>query len=127
MSELVLIVDDNARNAKLARDVLEAAGIRTVVAASGAEALAAARAQMPDLVLLDLRLPDVDGDEVLRRFRADERLAHVPVVALSSIAAAGDDRWALDAGFDGFLAKPIDVPAFPGEVRRHAAIGRLAP
>jgi two-component system cell cycle response regulator DivK len=127
MSELVLIVDDNARNAKLARDVLEAAGLRTLVAVTGADAIAAAHEQVPDVVLLDVRLPDLDGDEVLRRLRADERLGRVPVVALSSVAAAGDDRWALEAGFDGFLAKPIDVRAFADEVRRHARTGRLAP
>ena len=85
MTELVLIVDDNEQNAKLARDVLEHAGMRTVSATTAAEGLALAREHLPDLVLMDLRLPDLDGDEAARRLGADERTASIPVVALSAL------------------------------------------
>ena len=92
MPPLVLIVDDNEQNAKLARDVLEAAGMRTLSAATAADCLVLARRHQPDLVLMDLRLPDFDGLEAARRLRADEATAHIPVVALSATGAdeAGD-------------------------------------
>lgn len=113
---LVLIVDDNARNAKLARDVLRAAGLRTLEAASGADALAQAREAQPALILLDLRLPDMDGGDVARQLKADPRTRGIPVIALTALTL---DEGALTEGaFDGYLAKPIDVKAFPNEVRR---------
>ena len=84
MGLLVLIVDDNEQNAKLVRDVLEAAGMRTLSAATAAEALALARRHRPDLVLMDLRLPDLDGIEAARQLRADAATADIPVVALSA-------------------------------------------
>ncbi len=114
---LVLIVDDNDRNAKLARDVLRAAGFRTIEAATGAEALARARAAQPAVILLDIRLPDMDGSDVARRLKGDARTAWIPVVAMTSLAR-DEGSWFLDVGFDGHLAKPIDVRQFPDEVRR---------
>jgi two-component system cell cycle response regulator DivK len=127
----VLVVDDNERNAKLACAVLEAAGITTVVAASGAEALEVAAGRPLDLVLLDVRLPDLDGPEVARRLRADPRTAGLPIVALTSL---GPDEAAglLELGFDGYLEKPIDVRSFPAQVRAYtgdsaAGGGGLAP
>jgi two-component system, cell cycle response regulator DivK len=115
----VLVVDDNERNAKLACAVLEAAGITTVVAASGAEALELAAGRPLDLVLLDVRLPDLDGPEVARRLRADPGTAGLPIVALTSL---GPDEAAglLELGFDGYLEKPIDVRSFPSQVRGFA-------
>jgi len=116
----VLVVDDNERNAKLACAVLEASGIATVAAASGREALALAAGRQLDLVLLDVRLPDIDGPEVAWRLRADPRTAGLPIVALTSLdpdEAAG----LLELGFDGYLEKPIDVRSFPSEVRAFAA------
>jgi CheY-like chemotaxis protein len=112
----VLVVDDNERNAKLACAVLEASGITAVAAASGAEALELAVRGPLDLVLLDVRLPDIDGPEVARRLRADPRTAGVPIVALTSL---GPDEAAglLELDFDAYLEKPIDVRAFPSTVR----------
>ncbi len=121
MAELVLIVDDNEKNAKLARDVLEAAGLRTVSAATASGALALAREQQPDIVLMDLRLPDLDGAEATRLLAADQRTAHIPVIALSALPAAEVAPWLRDAGFVAYLEKPIDVLAFPGQVRLHLA------
>jgi two-component system, cell cycle response regulator DivK len=116
----VLVVDDNERNGKLARAVLEAAGITTLGAAGGAEALELALAGPLDLVLLDVRLPDIDGPEVARRLRADSRTAGLRIVALTSLGPDEADGL-LELGFDGYLEKPIDVRSFPGQVRALAA------
>jgi two-component system cell cycle response regulator DivK len=123
VAELVLIVDDDERNAKLARDVLEHAGMRTLWAATAAHALVLAGEHRPDLVLLDLRLPDLDGVEVVRRLGSDERTATIPVVALSAVRAEETRGWLSDAGFVGYLEKPIDVRELPGQVRLHLAPG----
>ena len=114
---LVLIVDDNEKNRKLAREVLRAAGLRTVEAASGDEAIAVAARRRPDVILLDLRLPDMDGTDVARGLREGAVTGRIPVVALSASPHAGSERL-LAAGFDGYLQKPIDVRAFPEQVRR---------
>ena len=114
---LVLIVDDNERNRKLARDVLRAAGFRTLEAASGAAGIALAAGELPDVVLLDLGLPDMDGTDVLRALRNSAQTAGLPVVALSALQT--DDEWLLAAGFAGYLEKPINVREFPHQVRVH--------
>ena len=112
----VLIVDDNEKNRKLARDVLRAAGLQTLEAATGAEAIALADGQLPDVVLLDLRLPDTDGSEVLRELRNRPRTAQIPIVALSAVPG-GD--WLHASGFSGYIEKPITVAEFPEQVRRY--------
>jgi len=117
---VVLVVDDDSRNRKLVRDVLRRAGLGTLEAADGEEAIALARAHAPDLVLMDLRLPDLDGTEALRRLKADPATAPIPVVALTAVAGA---RAALlEAGFAGYVEKPIDVLTLPAEVRRLSAV-----
>ena len=118
---LVLIVDDNEQNLKLARDVLAAAGLRTLEAASGGEAIALAAEHLPDVILMDLRLPDIDGTDVARKLRERPRTARIPIVALSSSRLEGVGDWLLDAGFAGYLEKPIRVREFPEQVRRYAA------
>ncbi len=123
MTELVLIVDDDARNAKLARDVLERAGMRTLSASTGAEALALAREHLPDVVLMDLRLPDLGGGEAARQLAADERTARIPVVALSALRREEAAPWLRDAGFAGYVEKPIDVRELPEQIRRHCDAG----
>ena len=120
-SPLVLIVDDNAKNRKLARDVLDAGGLRTIEAATGAEAIALADEHLPDVILMDLRLPDMDGTEAAGRLQACGRTASIPVVALSSLPIERGDDWLRAAGFAGCLEKPISVRAFPEQVRRHCA------
>jgi two-component system cell cycle response regulator DivK len=116
-SPLVLIVDDNRKNLKLARDVLAAAGFRTLEAASGAEAIALAGEHLPDVILMDVRLPDIDGTEAARVIRSGAQTSRIPVVALSALPLDGDEDWLLAAGFAGYLEKPISVGAFPGQVR----------
>jgi two-component system, cell cycle response regulator DivK len=120
-SPLVLIVDDHARNLKLARDVLLAAGFRTLVARNAAEAIALAAEHLPDVILMDLRLPDMDGAEAARILADGARTEAIPVVALSAIAFEGDTAWLTRAGFAGYLDKPIDVESFPHQVRRFCA------
>ena len=120
-SPLVLIVDDDAKNLKLARDVLLAAGFRTLVARNGAEAIAFGVDQLPDVILMDLRLPDMDGAEAARILAAGARTAAIPVVAVSAVGFEGDTAWLARAGFAGCLDKPIDVETFPDQVRRFCA------
>jgi two-component system cell cycle response regulator DivK len=115
---LVLIVDDNEQNARLARDVLRAAGFRTIEAASGTQAVSRATTDRPDVILMDIRLPDMDGADVARQLKGDPRTARIPVVALTSLALDEVDDWFREVGFDGYLAKPIRVQEFPDEVRR---------
>jgi two-component system, cell cycle response regulator DivK len=114
---LVLIVDDNEKNMKLARDVLRLAGFRTLEAATGGESISVAREHLPDVILMDIRLPDMDGTEATRRLKEDPRTAQIPVVALTSLAMKGDRELLLAAGFDGYLEKPISVREFPEQVR----------
>jgi two-component system cell cycle response regulator DivK len=118
---LVLIVDDNERNRKVARDVLRSAGFRTIEAATAAEGIALASEHLPDVVLMDLRLPDVDGTEAVRTLRAEPRTSRIPVVAVTALRLDARDDWLLDAGFVGYIVKPIDVDEFPDLVRRFAA------
>jgi two-component system cell cycle response regulator DivK len=118
---LVLVVDDNGKNLKLACDVLRAAGFLTLEAASGAEGIALARDHLPDVILMDLGLPDMDGTDAARAIRGEPLTAGIPVVALTASRLEGDNDWLLAAGFAGYLAKPIDIEAFPDQVRRYCA------
>ena len=115
----VLVVEDNVKNMKLFRDVLEAAGFRTLAATTAGVAVDGAAEQGPDLVLMDIQLPDFDGVEALRRLRADERTAETRVIALTAQAMEGDRERFLAAGFDGYLSKPVDITDFVATVRRH--------
>jgi two-component system cell cycle response regulator DivK len=117
---LVLIVDDNEKNLKLARDVLRAGGLQTLEAASGAEGIALAAEHLPDVILMDLRLPDMDGTDAARRLAEVADTAPIPVVALSSVPV-GDGDWYLAAGFAGYLEKPLSVGEFPDQVRRYCS------
>ena len=120
---LVLIVDDNEKNRKLAQSVLSAAGFRTLEAATGAEAVEMAVEHVPDVVLMDLQLPDIPGTEAARRLRGTERTAGIPVVALSAMPLEGTGGWLEEAGFAGWLEKPIRVATFPDQVRGYCAGG----
>ena len=115
---LVLIVDDYEQSLKLARDVLRAAGFRTLEAASAAEGIALAEEHLPDVILMDLRLPDMDGTDAARRLGSGARTSQIPVVALSSLPLDGAGQWLESAGFADCLEKPIRVREFPDQVRR---------
>ncbi|GAA2747883.1 response regulator [Terrabacter aerolatus] len=116
---VVLLVEDNTRNLKLARDVLEYAGFTVVVASTGEQGVEQARSTLPDVILMDLQLPGIDGFAALELLRGDEATAHIPVVALTAFAMQRDRERALDSGFAGYLEKPISVREFPAQVRRH--------
>ncbi len=115
----VLVVEDNEKNMKLFRDILEARGYRTLEATTGGRAVELAVEHQPDLVLMDIQLPDIDGVEALRRLRADARSASLPVLALTAQAMEGDRERFLAAGFDGYLSKPVDVVDFVATVQRY--------
>ena len=115
--ELVLIVDDNEKNLRLARDVLLFGGFRIVEATSAAEGLARAATDRPDVILMDIRLPDMSGTEATRLLKQDPQTARIPVVALTSLAMRGDKEALLGAGFDGYLEKPISVRELADQVR----------
>jgi two-component system, cell cycle response regulator DivK len=117
--EQILVVEDNELNMKLFRDVLVATGYRALEATTGGEAIALATEQAPDLVLMDIQLPDLDGVEALRRLRADERTATIPVLAVTAQAMSGDRERFLAAGFDGYVAKPVNIGELIGTVREH--------
>jgi two-component system cell cycle response regulator DivK len=118
---VALIVDDNHGNRKLARDLLIEAGFRTLEAATGADAIALASEHAPNVVLMDLRLPDINGAEAARTLRDDERTAAIPIVALSALSLEGNDDWLRAAGFAGWLEKPIHVATFAEQVRTYCS------
>ncbi len=115
---LVLIVDDNDRNRKLAGDVLRLSRFRTLQAATAAQGLALASEHLPDVILMDLRLPDLDGAEAARLLRAAPRTSGIPVLALTALPLDARDDWVFEAGFAGYIVKPIDIDTFPDVVRR---------
>ena len=116
--ERILVVEDNDKNVRLFRDVLQAAGYRTLEATTGGAAVELAVEQRPDVVLMDIQLPDIDGVETLRRLRADELTASIPVLALTAQAMHGDRERFLAAGFDDYLSKPVDVVELVDVVER---------
>ena len=115
---LVLIVEDNARNAKLLRDVLQAVGYRTIDTASAEEGLAVAQRQRPDLILMDIQLPGMDGKQALRALRSDPGTATIPVMAVTASVLPLERQDILAHGFDGFQEKPLSVHSLLAEVRR---------
>jgi two-component system cell cycle response regulator DivK len=118
-AERILIAEDNEKNIKLFRDVLQLSGYETLEASTGEQAIELAIRHTPDLVLMDIRLPGTDGLEALRRLREDERTADIPVVALTAQAMAGDRERFLEAGFNGYISKPVNIVDFIGTVRHY--------
>jgi CheY-like chemotaxis protein len=122
----VLVVEDNALNLKLVRDVLVHAGYEVLEATTGEDGVRLAEECQPDLVLMDLQLPGIDGSEALHRLREGGRLAPVPVVAVTAFAMHEDRPRAADAGFDGYVEKPISVRSLPAQVSDFIAIGHAS-
>jgi two-component system sensor histidine kinase/response regulator len=112
----VLVADDNPVSRELIREILETDDCEVIEAGNGQEALENIREHQPDLVLLDIQMPVVDGNAVIRQLRADPRFSRLPVVALTAYAMQGDREKALALGFNSYITKPIDVPAFRAEV-----------
>jgi len=124
-SPLVLIVEDNDKNLKLARDLLQFAGLRTLEAMTAEDGIALAQRDRPNIVLMDIQLPGMDGIAALRKLREDERTSAIPVVALTASVMKSDRERFDAAGFDGFMQKPVDVRTFASEVRRFSTQGRV--
>jgi two-component system cell cycle response regulator DivK len=116
--ERILLVEDNAQNRRLAQFLLTSRGYVVYEAITGPEAIELARAHSPHLILMDLRLPELDGYEVTKALKGDDRTKQIPVIALTAFAMEGDREKALQAGCDGYITKPIDTTRFPAAVRR---------
>jgi two-component system cell cycle response regulator DivK len=114
----VLLVEDNAQNCYLATYLLESGGFEAACVTTGPEALEAVRRRRPDLVLTDIRLPEMDGYELGRRLRADPQFHDLPIIALTSYAMPGDRVKALAIGFNGYMEKPLDPETFLAEIRQ---------
>jgi CheY-like chemotaxis protein len=112
----ILVVDDNPRNLKLAFDVLEDAGYEVVEAVNAEEAQSMIDRNLPDLILMDIALPGMDGLTLTRKIKANERTRHIRIIALTAFAMKGDDQKALAAGCDGYITKPIDIHQLPLQV-----------
>ena len=122
----ILVVDDNPRNLKLAFDVLEDAGYEVVEAADAEKAQIMIDRNLPDLILMDIALPGMDGLTLTRKIKANERTKHIRIIALTAFAMKGDDRKALAAGCDGYITKPIDIHQLPVQVAEILGGSRLA-
>jgi len=112
MAKTILIVEDNELNMKLFNDLLQAHGYDTVQTTDGRVAVDLAREHMPDLILMDIQLPEISGLEVTRILKADDALKHIPVVAVTAFAMKGDEEKIREGGCEGYIAKPISVPDF---------------
>lgn len=119
MAKTVMIVEDNELNMKLFHDLLDAQGYRTVQVRDGMEALSSARNHSPDLILMDIQLPEVSGLEVTRWLKEDDELSTIPVVAVTAFAMKGDEARIRDGGCEAYIAKPISVSAFLDTVRHY--------
>lgn len=117
-SKTILIVEDNPLNMKLFQDILEASGYLTVSVQDGREALGAALAQIPDLVVLDIQLPQMSGVEVAKLFRQHPKLKEIPIIAVTALAMKGDEVKIKAAGCNDYLAKPISVVALLDKVKK---------
>jgi two-component system cell cycle response regulator DivK len=108
----ILVVEDNKLDMRLLKDILEGSGYETLQAADGLEAIDLAFASLPDLILMDIQLPEISGLEVTRRLRGDDRSRRIPIVAVTAFAMGWHEREALDSGCDAYISKPISVLGF---------------
>ena len=122
----ILIVEDNEKNMKLVRDILRHNGHETIEAPTGGEGVRLASEKKPDLILMDIQLPDIDGIEALRRIRQDATLDAVAVIAVSASVMPDDQQKIVTSGFDAFVTKPIAVKPFVATVQRFLAEGRAS-
>ena len=121
--EQILVVEDNEKNMKLFRDVLQATGYHVLEATTGGRAVEQAVEHEPDLVLMDVQLPDISGLDALGRLRAGERTASIRVLAVTAQAMHGDRERFLAAGFDGYISKPVNIVELVGKVKQHCGGG----
>lgn len=119
MTKTVLIVEDNDMNMKLFNDLLEANGYRTLQARNGFDAMTLVRAELPNLILMDIQLPEKSGLEITRDIKADESIRHIPIIAITAFAMKGDEERIRAGGCEAYLSKPISVAKFIETVRHY--------
>ena len=119
MSKTVLIVEDNELNMKLFHDLLEAQGYETLQTREGLQALALAREHRPDLILMDIQLPEISGLEVVKWLKEDEELSSIPVIAVTAFAMKGDEERIREGGCEAYLSKPISIAKFIATVKTY--------
>jgi len=115
----ILVIEDHEENRRLLRDLLTSFGYELIEAVTGEEGLTAAEAERPDLILMDIQLPGMDGYETTRRIKAKQALNHIPVIAVTSYALSGDDVKAFAAGCDAYVTKPFDPAELLEKIREH--------
>lgn len=120
----ILIVEDNEKNMKLVRDILRHNGHTTIEAVTGENGVRLALTELPDLILMDIQLPDIDGIEALRRIRAERAVDAIPVIAVSASVMPDDQQKIITSGFDAFVTKPINLKQFLDTVQRFLTQGR---
>ena len=118
MKKRILIVEDNDLNLKLFRDLLTAHGYETIETKEGVEAIRMAKNETPDLILMDIQLPEVSGLDVTRRLKADASSNHIPIIAVTAFAMKDDEEKILAAGCEAYISKPISIVPFLNTVRR---------
>jgi two-component system cell cycle response regulator DivK len=118
MSRTVLIVEDNELNMKLFHDLLEAHGFATIQTKNGMEAVGLAREHRPDLILLDIQLPEISGLEVTKQLKQDDELKSIPVIAVTAFAMKGDEEKIREGGCEAYIAKPISVTTFMETIQK---------
>ena len=121
MNRLILVIEDQEDNRKIMRDLLATSGFEVLEAVTGLEGVAAAERHRPDLILMDVQLPEIDGYEATRRIKANPDLAGIPIIVVTSYALSGDDLKAFEAGCDAYVAKPFSPSALLAKVREYLA------
>ncbi len=119
MTKKVLIVEDNELNMKLFHDLLEAHGIGTIQTREGNKAFDMAMEHKPDLIIMDIQLPEISGLDITKRLKADEDLKHIPVIAVTAFAMKGDEQKIREGGCEDYVSKPISVSSFIETVKKH--------
>ncbi len=121
MSQTILVIEDQEDNRRILRDLLSSAGFEIVEAVDGEKGVAAAAAHVPDLIVMDIQLPIIDGLEATRRIKAQAALRHIPIIAVTSYALSGDEAKARAAGCDGYVTKPFSPRQLLAKVKGHLA------
>jgi two-component system cell cycle response regulator DivK len=117
MSKRILVIEDQEDNRRIVRDLLTSVGYEIIEAVTGEDGVTAAASHVPDLILMDIQLPGLDGYEATRRIRANAALPHIPIIAVTSYALSGDDVKAYEAGCDGYVSKPFSPRALLARIR----------
>ena len=119
MSKRILVIEDNEDNRRIARDLLTSTSYEMIEAVTGEDGIRMAETHRPDLILMDIQLPGLDGYEVTRRIKANPALRHIPIIAVTSYALSGDDVKAFEAGCDAYIAKPYDPMLLLAKIREY--------